>query len=101
MIKCKYCNEMIDENSTICPVCGEALQETTKISCPYCNELIDSGLTDCPICGEKLSDGATNKSVSIKSNAFSTINLVLWLLILVATVCQAVFTYQLYKYVNH
>lgn len=67
MKRCPICAELIDDQSTVCPFCGEQLQSAppppvppsnvadTKPSqkeCPICGEMIDAHLSVCPICGE-------------------------------------------------
>ena len=67
MKRCPICAELIDDQSTVCPFCGEQLQSAppppvppsneadTKPSqkeCPICGEMIDTHLSVCPICGE-------------------------------------------------
>ena len=54
---CPYCNEMIDSNLTVCPICCETLSNYTKqeeYHCPFCNEVIDPTENVCPICCETL-----------------------------------------------
>ena len=55
--RCPYCNEIIDSNLTICPICCEKLPEGIKreeYHCPFCNEIIDKNVEVCPICDEDL-----------------------------------------------
>ena len=55
--RCPYCNEIIDSNLTICPICCETLPNDTKqeeYHCPFCNEIIDKNVDVCPICDEVL-----------------------------------------------
>ena len=67
MRKCPFCDEMIDDNATVCPICGEELTEdpspeqehvteesdhTEMRECPICGEMIDAHFDVCDICGE-------------------------------------------------
>ena len=67
MKKCPFCDEMIDDDLSVCPICGEELGETSppkqesvmeesaatgKRECPICGEMIDAHLDICDICGE-------------------------------------------------
>lgn len=67
MRKCPFCDEMIDDNATVCPICGEELKEdpspeqehvteesdhTEMRECPICGEMIDAHFDVCDICGE-------------------------------------------------
>ena len=67
MKKCPFCDEMIDDGLSVCPICGEELGETSppkqesvieesastgKRECPICGEMIDAHLDVCDICGE-------------------------------------------------
>ena len=67
MKKCPFCDEMIDDGLSVCPICGEELGETSppkqesvmeesaatgKRECPICGEMIDAHLDICDICGE-------------------------------------------------
>lgn len=55
--RCPYCNEIIDSNLIICPICCETLPddiEQEKYHCPFCNEIIDKNVDVCPICDEEL-----------------------------------------------
>ena len=68
MKRCPICAELIDEQSTVCPFCGEQLQtapppvppatvadtQPSQKSCPICGEMIDAHLSVCPICGENI-----------------------------------------------
>ena len=54
---CPYCNELIDENLTVCPVCYEALpcdEKKEEYHCPFCNEIIYKNSETCPVCCENL-----------------------------------------------
>jgi len=66
MKQCPYCNELIDDRSKFCPICGKELDSIQKSEatlhkkdsveqrrCPICDELIDSNLSICPICNEQ------------------------------------------------
>lgn len=67
MRKCPFCDEMIDDNATVCPICGEDLPkeplpehehpteelvDRDKRECPICGEMISAHLDVCDICGE-------------------------------------------------
>ena len=67
MKKCPYCEELIDDNASVCPICGEELTESQPSEqanvtdtplekelreCPICGEMISSDLDICDICGE-------------------------------------------------
>lgn len=68
MKRCPICAELIDEQLTVCPFCGEQLQtapppvspapvadtQPSQKSCPICGEMIDAHLSVCPICGENI-----------------------------------------------
>ncbi|UCF06820.1 MAG: Fe-S cluster assembly scaffold protein NifU [bacterium] len=49
VIKCPYCDHMIEDESMQCNVCRIAF-----ISCPACGKLTSTSLKVCPHCGEKL-----------------------------------------------
>ena len=57
---CPFCNEVIENSATLCPICCEALpvvEVPEEYHCPYCNEVIDPTEEVCPICCEVLSVG--------------------------------------------
>ena len=73
MKRCPVCAELLADDLSICPFCGEPLNSpppppnTVKpqdnrseanapnmVKCPVCGELIAPGLAVCPICGETL-----------------------------------------------
>ena len=54
MKKCPFCDEMIDDNLTVCPICGEDLVETPPEHEHVTEELVETEMRECPICGEMI-----------------------------------------------
>lgn len=72
MKRCPVCAELLADDLSVCPFCGEILSNTPppanaapqqpasepmameQEKCPFCGEMISSGVTQCPICGEQL-----------------------------------------------
>ena len=69
MKRCPVCAELLADDLTSCPYCGEPLEVNASTTygsspqqqvgngmqkCPVCGELIASNLTTCPICGESI-----------------------------------------------
>lgn len=49
-MKCKNCQEEIQDNFKYCPSCGEEINKT----CHSCKSQIDSQWVSCPYCGSSL-----------------------------------------------
>ncbi len=49
---CRFCGQLVDENSNVCPFCGRA--HPLHAVCPNCVAPIQSGWTVCNTCGKPL-----------------------------------------------
>ncbi len=83
MKRCPVCAELLADDISICPFCGEPLIATPppfngvrpednpsrsnspdRVKCPICGELIAPGLAVCPICGESLATTPAEPPIS-------------------------------------
>jgi RNA polymerase subunit RPABC4/transcription elongation factor Spt4 len=62
---CPFCNEIINDNLTVCPVCGERIAE--EYCCPHCNEIIPRGSKVCPVCAENIEQTEQNNCSNFKT----------------------------------
>lgn len=74
MKKCPACSEYIDDKTSICPFCGENVNEVNSKphvnlrNCPICDEFIDSTMEICPICHEKTGFKKMGNSSNVARN---------------------------------
>ncbi len=82
MKRCPVCAELLADDLSICPFCGEPLNPSFSqsnapaqppsagggmVKCPICGELIEPNLSVCPICGENI--GAPSSPLSESQSA--------------------------------
>ncbi len=63
-MKCPYCSEEIEDDTTKCPYCAEEIKDKTK-KCPYCAEEIKNDAIKCRFCWEELNNHDNNIKDSI------------------------------------
>ena len=74
MKKCPACSEYIYDKTSICPFCGENVNEVNSKphvnlrNCPICDEFIDSTMEICPICHEKTGFKKMGNSSNVARN---------------------------------
>ena len=56
-MKCKYCNQDVENGARFCPNCGNEIPQSKQ--CSYCGEILDEDSLFCPNCGKEVIPSTT------------------------------------------